>query len=318
MPYPSIQARFEIATVDEFFKVMFVIICFYYFLIQSEMEIEDGVQRWLVNTSNWDPSPHQFSIAMSVIPQQQHSSITRFVKIEDRKRALVSRLLQYALVHQLIGIPFHEIAINRTAQGKPYLEKHQNVKFPNFNFNVSHHGDYVAIASEPICLVGLDIVSCFIPGKETVSDFIRNFSSYFSRLEWEKIVNAGSDEDVLDVFFRYWCLKEAFVKALGTGVGYKLDHVEFHHKDWTNIYVKVDGDVLNDWSFWLSELQGRHRIAVARGHPRIATENFKKTLKQSHFDNDFYKLGFHLPNPVFVMRTVEELCSLFPHMELNA
>lgn len=60
---------------------------------------------------------------------------------------------------------------------------------------------------------------------------------------------------------RYWCLKEAFVKALGTGVGYKLDHVEFHHKEWTNIYVKVDGDVLNDWTFWLSELQGRHRVS---------------------------------------------------------
>ncbi|KAK1407986.1 hypothetical protein QVD17_39615 [Tagetes erecta] len=64
---------------------------------------------------NWDPSPHQFSIAMSILPQQQHSSITRFMKIEDRKRALVSRLLQYALV---IGIPFHEIVFNRTAQGK--------------------------------------------------------------------------------------------------------------------------------------------------------------------------------------------------------
>ncbi|KAD5961884.1 hypothetical protein E3N88_13357 [Mikania micrantha] len=197
-------------------------------------------------------------------------------------------------------------------------ERHQNVKFPNFNFNVSHHGDYVAIASEPICLVGLDIVSCFISGKETVSDFIHNFSSYFASSEWEKIVNAGSDDDVLDAFFRYWCLKEAFVKALGTGVGYRLDHVEFHHSNWNDIFVKVDGDVLNDWSFWLFELQGRHQIAVARGHPRIATENYKIILKQSHFDNDLYKLGFHLPNPMFVMRTVEELCSLFPHMELNA
>lgn len=28
------------------------------------------------------------------------------------------------------------------------------LRFPNFNFNVSHHGDYVAIASEPVCLVG--------------------------------------------------------------------------------------------------------------------------------------------------------------------
>ncbi|CAH1438159.1 unnamed protein product [Lactuca virosa] len=278
-----------------------------------EMEMEKGVKRWLVNISQWNPTPNEFYIAMSVLPQEQHSSVTRFMKTEDQKRALVSRLLQYALVHEVLEIPFEEIIIIRTPEGKPYLESHKNsMKFPNFNFNVSHHGDYVAIASEPICLVGLDIVCCVNPGKETVSEFIHNFSSYFSSSEWEKIVNAGSDDHVLDVFFRNWCLKEAFVKALGTGVGYKLDYVEFQHKDWADIYVKVDGDTLKDWNFWLFELQGRHRVAVARGHPRMASESYKKTLKQTHFDNDLYKLGFHLPNPRFLTRTVEELCALFP------
>lgn len=52
------------------------------------------------------------------------------------------------------------------------------------------------------------------------------------------------------------------MKALGTGVGYKLDYVEFHHKDWTDIYVKVDGDVLKDWKFWLFELNERHRVGA--------------------------------------------------------
>ena len=47
--------------------------------------------------------------------------IGRFVRMEDRKRALVSRLLQYALVHEVLGIPFDEIVINRTLEGKPYL-----------------------------------------------------------------------------------------------------------------------------------------------------------------------------------------------------
>lgn len=77
--------------------------------------------------------------------------------------------------------------------------------FPNFNFNVSHHGDYVAIASEPLCLVGLDIVSYVIPQKETVLDFIQNFSSYFSSLEWDNVVNAGSCDDILLEFYRYGC-----------------------------------------------------------------------------------------------------------------
>lgn len=76
------------------------------------------------------------------------------------------------------------------------------MEFPNFNFNVSHHGDYVAIASEPLCLVGLDIVSYDIPPKETVLEFIQNFSSYFSSLEWDNIVNAGSCDGILAEFYR--------------------------------------------------------------------------------------------------------------------
>lgn len=75
--------------------------------------------------------------------------------------------------------------------------------FPNFNFNVSHHGDYVAIASEPVCLVGLDIVSYTIPINETADKFIQSFSSYFSSLEWDNIFNAGSSDEMLRIFYRY-------------------------------------------------------------------------------------------------------------------
>lgn len=79
--------------------------------------------------------------------------------------------------------------------------------FPNFNFNVSHHGDYVAIASEPLCLVGLDIVNFMIPEKETVPEYLQNFSSYFSSSEWDRIISVGNNEEVLAEFYRYVCTK---------------------------------------------------------------------------------------------------------------
>ncbi|KAJ1435940.1 4-phosphopantetheinyl transferase domain [Sesbania bispinosa] len=217
--------------------------------------------------------------------------------MEDRKRALISRMLQYALVHDVIKIPFREIIIKRTFQGKPYLDYDKfGLRFPNFNFNVSHHGDYVAIASEPVCLVGIDIVSYAIPKGETVTEFIQSFSSYFSSLEWNKIVSAGTSDDVLIEFYSatvpacresrqlyfivdisvllvvfcllgfrryllslgYWSLKEAYVKAIGSGLTEGLNKVEFSHTSWANISAKMDGKVMTEWRFWLFELGERH------------------------------------------------------------
>ncbi|XP_044460810.1 L-aminoadipate-semialdehyde dehydrogenase-phosphopantetheinyl transferase-like isoform X2 [Mangifera indica] len=183
-------------------------------------------------------------------------------------------------------------------------------EFPNFNFNVSHHGDYVAIASEPLCLVGLDIVSFIIPGRETVPQFVQNFSSYFSILEWNKIINAGTDDEILAEFYSYWCLKEAYVKAIGRGVADRLDKVEFHHTGWTNICVKIDGETMTQWRFWLFELGKRHWVSIAKGHPRSATDNYKRTLAKVDFNEEDYNKGLCLPNTPFVIQTVEQLVSL--------
>ncbi|ESR58967.1 ACPS domain-containing protein [Citrus sinensis] len=274
--------------------------------------MEKGVQRWVVDISKWDPTPHDFSFALYLLPQHHHSSIIKYVKLEDRKRALVSLLLQYALVHQVLGIPFEEITINRTIEGKPYLESDKaGMDFPNFNFNVSHHGDYVAIASEPLCLVGLDIVSCTIPLRETIPEFVQNFSSYFSSFEWDNILNAGTSDEILIEFYRYWCLKEAYVKAIGIGVAYGLDKVEFHHTGWGNISVKIDGETMTEWKFWLFELGKRHWASVAKGHPKSATESYKRTLRQSDFDEEDYNKGLYLPDAPFLSKTVEQLISIF-------
>lgn len=39
--------------------------------------MEKGVERWAVDISEWNPTSHQFSFALSLLPQHHHSSITR-------------------------------------------------------------------------------------------------------------------------------------------------------------------------------------------------------------------------------------------------
>ncbi|CAL9108272.1 unnamed protein product [Musa textilis] len=257
--------------------------------------MENGVRRWLVNVSQWNPSEAQFASVISLFPVDEQTAITRYIKFEDKKRALVSRLLQYSLVHEVLGIPFDKIIIHRTAEGKPYLKNSIDFPFSNFNFNVSHHGDYVGIASEPLCFVGLDIVSITTPKQETELEFINNFSPYLTALEWKNIAHAGSSEDMLVEFYRYWCLKEAFVKAIGAGLGYGLHRLEFHHTNWTGISVYIDGAESKKWRFSLSKLDEKHWVSIARGLPNKADELCCSNLL--------------LPELRFSFRTAEELIS---------
>lgn len=52
------------------------------------------------------------------------------------------------------------------------------------------------------------------------------------------------------------------MKAIGAGVGHKLDDVEFHHSNWDDITVKVAGEELKDWKFWIFELGHTHSVSL--------------------------------------------------------
>jgi len=95
----------------------------------------------------------------------------RYLQPDDRKRALVSRLLARRGCAVALALPHAAVRIARTRGRKPFLaaprdggggggggsgvrgpidgrRSDSRVSLPNFNFNVSHEGDYVVLASE--------------------------------------------------------------------------------------------------------------------------------------------------------------------------
>lgn len=142
----------------------------------------------------------------------------RFEK--DRRLALGSQLLQRAVIAWTFGVPYQDILIARTGaflvclascsrhprltdvplptphhhttteKGKPFFHvpPHVDTPFPNWNYNVSHHGDFVGIASEPVCLVGLDIMNARErPRRNSANEFFRSFHRQLSGAEWGAI-----------------------------------------------------------------------------------------------------------------------------------
>jgi len=65
-------------------------------------------------------------------------------------------LARHAVLRQT-GIPYKVISLNRTEKGKPFLINNPP-SCEQFDFNVSHDGDYAVVAAESRHLVGVDTV----------------------------------------------------------------------------------------------------------------------------------------------------------------
>ncbi|MEI8199635.1 MAG: 4'-phosphopantetheinyl transferase superfamily protein [Eubacteriales bacterium] len=123
------------------------------------------------------------------------------------------------------GIDVVNDDIIRNAWGKPFLKDH-----PDIYFNVSHCTGGVALSISSF-RTGIDI------------EKVRSFSEITARKiladnELETIKNSKYPE--LD-FFRFWTLKESYLKALGIGISYPLNKINFTIDQNSNITTDLKG-----------------------------------------------------------------------------
>ena len=76
--------------------------------------------RWYVNVSHWLPSQDEFESIVQTLGNDERQSILRYIQLQDRKRALVSRLLQRAAIRQVCGCSESDVRIQRTKGQKPF------------------------------------------------------------------------------------------------------------------------------------------------------------------------------------------------------
>lgn len=242
----------------------------------------DGV-RWAFRCGSWVPTRSEWILAARCVQLEEKERIGHFVFAKDAKSAMAGRLLIRKLVCEKMGYAWDGFRLERTARGKPYLPRPSPSSGPahshtHWNFNVSHQGDYAVLAAEPGRQVGVDVMKTSRPGSSSTQEFFRIMNRQFTDLEWTNIRKAGSDWDQLDTFYRHWALKESFIKAIGTGLGFDLQRVEFHISPnqmgegqvyrQTRMYLDNEEE---EWTFEESLLDKDHHAAVALGKQDICT-----------------------------------------------
>mmetsp|Transcript_22055 Transcript_22055/g.61211 ORF Transcript_22055/g.61211 Transcript_22055/m.61211 type:complete len:319 (-) Transcript_22055:257-1213(-) len=276
--------------------------------------------RWMVDIGTWDPSSEEWTFLLSLLPSQEQKDVMRFRLPDDRKRTLVSRLMQRRCASVSLDIPFEKVLIKRTKGRKPFVANRVcRQHAPNFNFNVSHEGDYVVLASEPLCICGVDVAApsqLRRRGKEqTIHEIHSIFRSSFTDNEWKLIFGAGVEDEQKQMFRRLWSLKEAFVKARGDGIAFDLGQADFcfDNSCWDGTArVVVHGVPLDKWKFFLHELPGGHWLSVARGPATDIVDahgEFSATLTSMDIEHniDQYQAAIEASEPGFCLLSIPSL-----------
>ena len=104
-------------------------------------------QRWVVSIKDWHPSGIEWRFLQSLLPSHDVLAIEGFHHLVDRKRGIVSRLMQRRCVAYAAHMDDETVRIARTKGRKPFaaredassslLLRRSPTIGPNFNFNVS-------------------------------------------------------------------------------------------------------------------------------------------------------------------------------------
>lgn len=170
------------------------------------------VHLWLLNIEHFSISYLQAALAcLSPTEKEKWEGLQRGKDTYAAARWLVRRSLAF-----YTGQPATHLPLRRTIQGKPYLEG------SDIQFSLSHSGQWLMLAITRVALIGVDIEQ-----PRPQRDISAIAERYFHPDETAALQKLGAGTAQIDRFYRLWTLKEAFFKALGTGISAGLDKIHF-------------------------------------------------------------------------------------------
>jgi len=192
--------------------------------------------------------------ARDVLSATERQRCDRFRRDEDRRAYAVTHALLRRILTRHEGLPPSEVTFGVGPHGKPFLSGRETL-----HFNIAHTRGLGACVLSKAGPVGVDVEWL---GRAVNAQELAGV--HFSERETASLLESSADERQIR-FYEHWTLKEAFVKALGTGLTHPLREVVFELRGSTGLQLHAPPDMAScgDWKFALLAPSARHRLAVA-------------------------------------------------------
>lgn len=144
-----------------------------------------------------------------ILSGQESEQVGRFRFSEDRMRYIAGKVVVRLLLKRYLDVETIDFSVSE--RGKPYHKKIAGKQ--TVDFNISHSGEFILAGFA----VGMDI-GVDVQEMAGCPDYWEIAGNFYTEEEAEDVIKEGSA-----LFFQYWAAKEAYVKALGIGLGRGMD-----------------------------------------------------------------------------------------------
>lgn len=203
---------------------------------------------------------------LSLLSEEEKKRSAKFVRQDLQKKYVKTRgVLRTILASHLNNDP-QKIIIKTTEHGKPFVSD------KDVYFNLSHTGNKFVIAVSNCSHVGVDIEQ--YKHRNSLSALVEKCFSETEANYW----NALPANQQTEIFFRFWVRKEAFVKAVGRGIGLGLNQCSINPQS-QNCFISIPDQygLISDWKIVDIELDNFDVCA-------IVTRNIQYKFSQSRWD----------------------------------
>jgi 4'-phosphopantetheinyl transferase len=196
---------------------------------------------------------------LDILDRDERDRAARFHFEQHRREYIAAHALVRTMLTFYLGCPAPAWRFSLDQYGKPSIASASGA--PEFQFNLSHTSGLVAATVAAHGKIGIDV--------ETIDQTKADFAvaeAYFARSEVEILRRMPEAERAL-WFFRFWALKESYIKAIGTGLSTPLDSFAFAFEP---IRISFRADIDDDPTRWHFEMVGvtdQHVLSVAVGRP---------------------------------------------------
>jgi 4'-phosphopantetheinyl transferase len=195
---------------------------------------------------------------LALMSPDEHERMGRLIFERDRRRFLLTRALVRTMLSRYAPVRPADWQFIENVHGRPEI-LNRPARVPDLRFNISHTDGLIACAVTIGREVGVDVEHI---GRRLMHDVAGRF---FAPQEVDDLLRLPQDQQQ-KMFFDYWTLKEAYIKARGFGLALPLADFAFALKPPAPPTISFEPSLEDDpatWQFFQDWPSPVHRLALA-------------------------------------------------------